>query len=53
MTTSLIPAHVAPPSLTSAQFLTLADVPPEIEWFANLTTLLLDSGGVAFEDDVY
>jgi integrase/recombinase XerD len=37
MTTPLIPALVAPPSLTSAQFLTLADVPPEIEWFANLT----------------
>jgi integrase/recombinase XerD len=26
----------SPPSLTSAQFQTLADIPPELEWFANL-----------------
>src|SRR5713101_3489349 len=38
MTSSLPPAALLPSStLTPAQFLTLADVPPEIEWFANLT----------------
>jgi hypothetical protein len=36
MPTSLAPAR-SPVVLTPAQFGTLADVPPEIEWFANLT----------------
>src|SRR5712691_8796031 len=30
-------APLSPAALSPAQFLTLADVPPEIEWFANLT----------------
>ena len=33
----LAPVPLPPTTLTPAQFLTLADVPPEIEWFANLT----------------
>lgn len=38
MTTSATPlALISPIGLTHAQFQTLADVPPEIEWFANLT----------------
>ena len=32
---ALTPALLAP--LTAAQFQALADVPPEIEWFANLS----------------
>jgi site-specific recombinase XerD len=35
MTTHL--AVVPTPQLTTTQFQALADVPPEIEWFANLT----------------
>jgi len=35
MSTALVP--LSPTGLTLAQFQTLADVPPEIEWFANLT----------------
>ena len=35
MPLALVP--LPPSTLTPAQFLTLADVPPEIEWFANLT----------------
>lgn len=37
MTTTVTPALVSPIGLTPTQFQTLADVPPEIEWFANLT----------------
>jgi integrase/recombinase XerD len=37
MTTTLPPAALLPHALSSAQFQTLAEVPPEIEWFANLT----------------
>src|SRR5262249_36236531 len=35
MPPALVP--LPPSTLTPAQFLTLADVPPEMEWFANLT----------------
>jgi integrase/recombinase XerD len=38
MTTAPIPVQIIPPgTLTATQFDTLADIPPEIEWFANLT----------------
>jgi integrase/recombinase XerD len=39
MTTAPVPVHpVAPPAiLTTDQFQTLAEIPPELEWFANLT----------------
>jgi integrase/recombinase XerD len=41
MTTALIPtSQLTPPppaGLTSAQFHTLSEIPPELEWFANLT----------------
>src|SRR5271169_3148592 len=33
-----IPARTANRLLTSAEFHRLADVPPEVEWFANLTS---------------
>lgn len=38
MATLTLPAEITPPSrlLTSAEFQRLADVPPELEWFANL-----------------
>src|SRR5262245_14914422 len=38
-TTAPVPVHPIPQpvSLTSAQLQILADVPPEIEWFANVT----------------
>ncbi len=38
MTTNQLPAAVVPPGrlLTADQFQRLADVPPDIEWFANL-----------------
>ena len=39
MTTPLPPAPLSPIGLSPAQFHTLADVPPEIEWFANLTNV--------------
>ena len=34
-----VPAQIAPGNrlLTAAEFHRLADVPPEVEWFANLT----------------
>src|SRR5215510_8946797 len=35
--TNLIPRHIPAEVLTSSHFQTLIDVPPEIEWFANLT----------------
>jgi integrase/recombinase XerD len=34
---STVPALLVPTALSAAQFQTLADVPPELEWFANLT----------------
>jgi hypothetical protein len=36
-----LPTEIAPASrlLTAAQFHRLADVPPEVEWFANLGNL--------------
>lgn len=34
---STAPALLSPTGLSSAQFQTLADVPPELEWFANLS----------------
>ena len=37
MTTTLPPPALLPRALSTAQFQTLAEVPPEIEWFANLT----------------
>jgi integrase/recombinase XerD len=37
MTSTLPSPALLPRALSSAQFQTLADVPPEIEWFANLT----------------
>ncbi len=39
MTTDQLPAEIAPGSrlLTAAEFHRLADVPPEVEWFANLS----------------
>jgi integrase/recombinase XerD len=38
MTTAIAPlALLSPIGLTPVQFQTLADVPPEIEWFVNLT----------------
>ena len=37
MTTALAPALGVSPGLSPAQFQTLANVPPELEWFANLT----------------
>ncbi len=39
MTTDQLPAAIAPGSrlLTAAEFHRLADVPPEVEWFANLS----------------
>ena len=39
MTADQLPAEIAPGSrlLTAAEFHRLADVPPEAEWFANLT----------------
>jgi site-specific recombinase XerD len=38
MTTATVPVpQITPPvSLATAQFHTLADIPPELEWFANL-----------------
>jgi len=36
-TTVTTPTLVSPMGLTLVQFQSLADVPPEIEWFANLT----------------
>jgi hypothetical protein len=38
-TTNQLPAGIAPANrlLTAAEFHRLADVPPEVEWFANLT----------------
>ena len=33
-----VPPASTPPLLTAAAFLVLADVPPELEWFANLGT---------------
>jgi integrase/recombinase XerD len=38
MSTSQIPARILPAlrALTAAQFQGLAEVPPELEWFANL-----------------
>jgi site-specific recombinase XerD len=35
--TNLVPRNIPTEALTSIQFQTLIDVPPEIEWFANLT----------------
>ena len=34
-----LPAEIAPANrlLTAAEFHRLADVPPEVEWFANIT----------------
>ena len=37
MTPTLPPPALLPRALSVAQFKTLAEVPPEIEWFANLT----------------
>src|SRR5438309_7084345 len=37
MTPTLPPPALLPRALSTAQFQTLAEVPPEIEWFANLT----------------
>ena len=39
MTTGQLPSEIAPADrlLTAAEFQTLADVPPEVEWFANLS----------------
>src|SRR6266545_6276397 len=37
MTPTLPPSALLPRALSTAQFQTLAEVPPEIEWFANLT----------------
>jgi integrase/recombinase XerD len=38
MTTIPVPVQViTPAALTATQFQTLADIPPELEWFANLT----------------
>jgi hypothetical protein len=37
MTPTLPPPALLPRTLSTAQFQTLAEVPPEIEWFANLT----------------
>ena len=39
MTTDQLPTEITPPTrlLTAAEFHRLADVPPEVEWFANLT----------------
>jgi integrase/recombinase XerD len=39
MTTAPVPVHpvTSPAALSTAQFQTLAEVPPELEWFANLT----------------
>ncbi len=39
MTTDQLPAEIAPGSrlLTAAEFHRLSDVPPEVEWFANLS----------------
>ena len=37
MTPTLPPPALLPRTLSMAQFQTLAEVPPEIEWFANLT----------------
>jgi integrase/recombinase XerD len=37
MTSSPPPATLLPRTLSQAQFQGLADVPPEVEWFANLT----------------
>ena len=38
MTTVPVPLTPSPPiTLTASQFQDLAEVPPEIEWFANLT----------------
>src|SRR3954464_5010543 len=38
-TADQLPTEIAPPGrlLTAAEFHRLADVPPEVEWFANLT----------------
>ena len=38
-TTDPLPIQIAPPDrlLTAAEFHRLADVPPEVEWFANLS----------------
>jgi integrase/recombinase XerD len=32
-----VPRATSPASLTDDQFQTLASIPPELEWFANLT----------------
>jgi len=39
MTTALVPVPLvtSPAALTTDQFQTLAEIPPELEWFANLT----------------
>ncbi len=37
MTPTLPPPALLPRALSVTQFQTLAEVPPEIEWFANLT----------------
>ena len=41
MTSDQLPTEIAPARvsrmLTAAEFQQLADVPPEVEWFANLT----------------
>ena len=36
MTPTLPPPALLPRALSTAQFQTLAEVPPEIEWFANV-----------------
>ena len=38
-TTDQLPTQIAPADrlLTAAEFQNLADVPPEVEWFANLS----------------
>jgi hypothetical protein len=41
MTADQLPAEILPAGrlLTAAEFHQLADVPPEVEWFANLSNL--------------